>query len=560
MKGTKNNTVKLLVIAAVVFALIFGVVSLTQNWGKNKDTITTESASKKLDALYATLNVNKLTPKLDPDFQGVDETEEKMAVLPDISEYAFVVNPTTDHFLTIYASSEKVEWMIDAANKFNQSGAAVDGQPVSVGVRAIPSSLAADFIASGKYTPDVYAPSSEIYGNLLISQGIKATLVEARTAGNVPGVVLTQRKYDELTKKHGTLNTKAIIDGAMNGELATGYTTPMSDEDGFSFILMLLHTFDSSDPLSDNAINSLRKFQDKVPLIAYDRNQLKAALTGGMLLDAIVLDYHDYVNTPSLKASYVFVPIEMRHDNPVYQMGDLTDVKQQITTQFVAFLRSADSQKTATAKGFNGYDEVKTAVNLPAATILQAREIYKKEKSGSSDLTAVFIADISGSMEGAPLLNLRASLNRAIEVIGSNANVGLVTFSDYVNIAVPIGKFDNYQRSYFSSAIKGMRAGGGTAMFDAVIVAEKMLMDAQARNPNTKLMLFVLTDGETNRGHSFNDIEQITRGLRIPVYTIGYNANIDVLKELSNINEATTMNADSDNVIYRIESLFDSQM
>ena len=101
---------------------------------------------------------------------------------------------------------------------------------------------------------------------------------------------------------------------------------------------------------------------------------------------------------------------------------------------------------------------------------------------------------------------------------------------------------------------------GGTAMYDAIITAQKMLMDAKSRNPNTKLMLFVLTDGESNRGYEFKDVEGITGGLKIPIYTIGYNANIENLQKLSAINEAVTMNADSDNIIYRIESLFNSQM
>ena len=87
-----------------------------------------------------------------------------------------------------------------------------------------------------------------------------------------------------------------------------------------------------------------------------------------------------------------------------------------------------------------------------------------------------------------------------------------------------------------------------------------MLMEAQEQNPDTKLMLFVLTDGETNRGYNFKDIEKITRGIKVPIYTIGYNADIDVLKEVSNINEAATMNAETDNIIYRLESLFNSQM
>ena len=87
-----------------------------------------------------------------------------------------------------------------------------------------------------------------------------------------------------------------------------------------------------------------------------------------------------------------------------------------------------------------------------------------------------------------------------------------------------------------------------------------MLLEQQKQNPNTRMMIFVLTDGESNRGFVFDDIEEITRGLRIPIYTIGYNADIDVLKEVSDINEASTMDANTDNVIYKLESLFNSQM
>ncbi len=35
----------------------------------------------------------------------------------------------------------------------------------------------------------------------------------------------------------------------------------------------------------------------------------------------------------------------------------------------------------------------------------------------------------------------------------------------------------------------------------------KMLMEEKEKNPNAKLMLFVLTDGETNQGHSLKDTE-----------------------------------------------------
>jgi ABC-type Na+ transport system ATPase subunit NatA len=128
----------------------------------------------------------------------------------------------------------------------------------------------------------------------------------------------------------------------------------------------------------------------------------------------------------------------------------------------------------------------------------------------------------------------KEALARAIEMlgkyIGKENNVGLVSFSDNVNINLPIAKFDINQMSLFTGAVTDLQAQGNTAMFDAIAVASKMLLDAKAKDPNTKLMLFVLTDGETNRGHSLNDMQDVLKTFKIPVYTIGYNANISVLK------------------------------
>lgn len=92
MKIFENNIVKLGAIAVIVFGLIFGVVSVTQNWGKTKDTVNTEQSIKKLNQLYSRLNINKLTPQKDAEFT---DDENIASVLPDISEYPFVVNPTT---------------------------------------------------------------------------------------------------------------------------------------------------------------------------------------------------------------------------------------------------------------------------------------------------------------------------------------------------------------------------------------------------------------------------------------------------------------------------------
>ena len=73
-------------------------------------------------------------------------------------------------------------------------------------------------------------------------------------------------------------------------------------------------------------------------------------------------------------------------------------------------------------------------------------------------------------------------------------------------------------------------------------------------------MMFVLSDGETNIGHSLENVSKVLKNLDIPIYTIGYNANIAALGEISNINEAASINADSEDVIYQLKNLFNSNL
>ena len=78
-------------------------------------------------------------------------------------------------------------------------------------------------------------------------------------------------------------------------------------------------------------------------------------------------------------------------------------------------------------------------------------------------------------------------------------------------------------------------------------------------------MLFVLSDGEQNRGYSLDRIAPIVGGLKIPVYTIGYNIKdnskeSDERARLSNINEAAMINSDSEGLINQLRNLFNVQI
>ena len=70
----------------------------------------------------------------------------------------------------------------------------------------------------------------------------------------------------------------------------------------------------------------------------------------------------------------------------------------------------------------------------------------------------------------------------------------------------------------------------------------------------------MLTDGETKDGWKFSDVRPVIQGLGIPIYTIGYEANLPVLQELSAIVEAASINANEEQVQYKIGSLLNAQM
>jgi len=88
----------------------------------------------------------------------------------------------------------------------------------------------------------------------------------------------------------------------------------------------------------------------------------------------------------------------------------------------------------------------------------------------------------------------------------------------------------------------------------------KMIQDQRDVDPNLRPIIFVLSDGETNRGHSLDDVKDIVEDLGIPIYTIGYNANIPALQAISSINEAASVNADTDDVVYKLRNLFNAEM
>ena len=559
----KGNIIGILIVMAIIiFGVIYGGITLTKNWGKSKETISKENATGKLKKICKDININEVEPRKAPIDLGIKDVKD---TIPNIDKYPAKVENTTDSYIEIFSTGEKAGngkdgWLIDVANNFNESKFEINGKIISVKVREVASGLGMDYIISEKYLPDAYSPSNELWGEMIKANGKTIELCDDRMVGNVAGILISKEKYDELIKKYGAINLKNITQAVANGEINMGYTNPFASATGLNFLVSTLATFDSSNPLSEKAIDGFNEFQNNIPLIAYTTLQLRNSAESG-ILDGFIMEYQTYINSPELKTDYIFTPFGYSHDSPLYSVGNLSNEKKEILNKFIEFYKQDKYQELAVKDGFNALEDYKCEIeNLDGNTILQAQKLWKENKNGDKPIVAVFVADVSGSMEGEPLNELKKSLLNGSRYIGEENSIGLVTYSNDVNINLPIEKFDLNQRSLFTGAVQDMDASGGTATFDAIAVAVQMLLDEKEKNPDAKLMLFVLSDGETNIGHSLDDLREILESVKIPVHTIGYNANIEALENISRINEATSINADSDDVIYKLGSLFNAEM
>lgn len=548
-KRTKGIvTVGVLMIIVMVAVIIGVVVKRAGNISSGGGGISGTKQDMTLDEMYNELDVEQATP-----VKGTVtlDTPDLYDELPEIDKYPLSVEGSGDVDIEIFTSGEKAgkdndSWLIDVASSFNSSDVKTsDGKTVSMSVRSVPSGTAADYIISGKYLPDLYTPSNTLFGEYAISNNGSLELYADRLVGNTAGIL--------VKKDSGYTTADEVIKAVQDNKITMGYTNPQTSATGLNLLLTLLRGGD----------DNFTKFNANIPYVAYTTQQMRDSASNGTL-DAMLSEYQAYINDNNLTSMYDFIAFGVRHDNPVYicNKSGKTAAELEGVKLVVDYCKSDEMQKIAAQKGFNANDDYTSAEEFSGAQVTQGLKTYKKTKDNGKDIIVVFVADCSGSMDGDPMNQLKNSLTNGAQYINDNNYVGLVSYSNSVTIEVPIAQFDLNQRSYFQGAVNNLIASGGTASYDAVVVAVKMITEAKAQHPDAKCMLFLLSDGYANNGYSMDEITSALRTSGIPVYTIGYGDDADTgeLARLSGINEAASINADSDDIIYKIKSLFNSQL
>jgi Ca-activated chloride channel homolog len=490
--------------------------------------------------------------------------------LPPITEFPIVVEaPETSDVVSveIFTSTEKSGsgtdgWMVEVAQEFNQSGARLaDGRAAAVEIRKIPSGTGYEFIAAGKDLPDAFSPSNQLWIEMAATHQ-PMTEVTSRLVRNVAGIVMKSDTAAELRAAYGTLDAAALIEAVIAGDVVMGYTDPFASSTGLNFLLTVLDEFADGDEarlVADDVASVFEQFQQRVPFVALTTIQMRESVERESgTLDAFVMEWQTYTQTESLRSGFEFIPFGVSHDNPLYAVGNATPAQLEVMQAFADFAQGGQGQQLAKEYGFDP-PEYTPAVEVPSgATLIRAQRLWKEKKEGGRPLAAVFVTDVSGSMIGTRIQSVQRALLSAREFINPDALVGMVEFNDRVALRLPVEPFDLNQQARFVAAIEDMEAAGGTAMYDGVLLGLSMLLEQRAIDPETRLLLIVLTDGETMDGFEFDDVAQTIQGLRIPVYTVGFEANVDELARLSSLVEAASINANEEDVEFKMSALFNA--
>ncbi len=548
--------------ASLAVTMLAGCGGVRTENDDRADALSYDDAQAEMNTLLKKVSVSTVE---DPILDIYSEEVSEADALADIDTFPITVRGNGDIDIEVAAATEMSadapdDWMNEVAKKFNNAGYTVGGKSVSVSVRKITSGEAVTYMNAGAYEPQVFAPSNFAWGEMLKASGVGITKIEDRIAGNTAGILIKKDVYDSFIEKYKEATVGNVLTASNAGDLTFAYTNPYTSSTGLNILTAMLKSFDNNNPLSEQASQALLEYQKSSPPVAYTTAVLRNSAKKG-IINAMVMEEQAYVNTPELK-DFVYVPAGIRHDHPIYTFDWDSSEEVEAAKLFTEYCKNDASQKLATEKGFNRHDDYQAQdPGLTGAEYLAAQKLWKQNKNGGKPIIAVFVADVSGSMDGEPLNALKSSLINASSYIGSDHYIGLVSYASKVTINLPIEQFDATQRAYFAGEVKNLSAVGGTATYDAVLVGLDMLEKKAKEVPDAKLMLFVLTDGDQNEGWSLSRVTGIVGGLQVPIYSIAYNySNTDELERLSNINEAAIIKAGSDDIANQIRNLFNVQL
>ena len=496
-----------------------------------------------------------------------DDSEKVSYEMPGIDIYAPIVKGSGEKNAEVVLcakeqDSEVIGIVKKAAEIYNENNAD------SVTVRVIEPALVKDFLSSGASIPDGIIIENEIFGKYFESEGTELQQIAKTLIPDAAGVAISKNVYMPL--KDRIHNEADIARGTVEGNLMIAYSSPLNNPTGLNFAVSMLSSFDEANPNSMEAVENFGVFQGHVADVSYSPSQMMSAAKNGRI-NAFVIEKQKYIKN-DFAEDFVFIPVGERQDYPLYCTASTDENIKSVLEGFAGVFSEEPVNSMINEYGFNteDYETPDSMKDLEPSEVSDIVKYWKEAKNAGKNVAAVFVSDVSGSMDGIKMKNLRKSLYSAMGQISPATRTGFISFNGDVHIELPIGPFNEENQSYFAGAVERLdtwHSINGTATVNAVLEAVRVLYeDEEVRKGNCRPAIILLADGQTNVGHSIDETAALLRAFGYPVYAIGYGENpgedIDEgeLKKIADVTGGEYINSSAEDIGYILNILFESEL
>ena len=508
-------------------------------------------------------------------------------------------------------SPEKEKLLVPLVQKFNASGAEVDGKKVFVKAANISSGDAQTKIASGRLKLTAWSPSSSLWGRLLNFDAdqpyapdtnpsiVRTPLVIAMWEPMARALGYPKRKlgFADILKLARSNQGWGAYGKPEFGQFKLVHTNPDFSTSGLSAVVAEYYAatgkkegLRTSDIAKGRAQvkdieRSIVHYGDTTLFISDQLRKNGLGYASAVAMEeATLVDFNQ--RRGSREKLIAIYPAEgtFYSDNPYITLNApwVTEPQRKGATAFGEFLAKNIDGETAARYGFrpadlkekpsaplneeNGVDpaQPKRVLGLPEPRVLDA--IKKAWRVDRKPANVLLVLDTSGSMvEGGRLENAKSGVQTFLREVAPQDRVGLTIFNDRVMPLAPIAPIRG-NRAALRSRVSGLIADGGTAIYDATdqgVAQVAKLADTARINA-----VVLLTDGEDT--DSAKSVETLVRELeaqgdssrRVRVFTIAYSAGAagaaENLARIADASGGKSYTGDTDDIetVYRSISSF----
>jgi Ca-activated chloride channel family protein len=430
-------------------------------------------------------------------------------------------------------------------------------------------------ISGGSDNPDLWIPEDEVWIDILVDRGVNSYSEDCESVASSPLVIAMWRAAAESLGWPGSplgwLDIGSLAadpsawayysGGEFGDSLRLGHTHPGLSGSGASTLLALVHAAQSEpdritvDDVEQPIVQaSVSAFEAAVSWFSSSTGNLSQTMAerGNQFLGAAVMYENDVIASGNgqlipiypLEGTFIASHPACTNLNSESEIMEATLILRDFLTDLgtqemaVSFgLRPVHPDVTITAPMDSDHgidlDEPAIVFGTPSIeTVYAAQELWQ---SARKDVNLVMLLDVSGSMRGEKIDNMREAAIQFVQQMGDDDFLTIIAFSDSLPVIV-----DHQQvgpaRDQIINAIEDLRAAGDTALYDAIGTGASIV--DRTNSPETANALVVLTDGQDTFSYRFafdQTLMEMAASNNTTVFAIAYgeDADRDVLTTLA---------------------------